>query len=142
MKDEFDIDDLSDESKITNKDRFYNMLWYIPFVNIAVLRLEKQWEKEISKKFTRQWITLFLLYIWVFILFAIFFSWWMLAFITLLYFLTILFFSIKAYNWIYVEVGFIDKLADLATSWNDWKTQIKDSKKVSENKDILNDDFK
>jgi len=145
MKDDFEFDDLSDESKITNKDRFYNILWYIPFLNIAVLRAEKQWEKDISKKFTRQWLTLFLLYIWIFILFAIFFGWWMLAFLTLIYFLTILFFSIKAYNWIYVEISFLDKIANFATQeTKDTKKEIKkttDDKKDSKNKDMF-DDFK
>lgn len=132
MKDEFDLNSRSDETTITNKDRFYNMLWYIPFINIRVLALEKQWEKEISKKFTKQWITLFILYIALSIIFGIFFGGKMVLILTLVYFLAILFFGIKAYNSIYVEISFLEKISDIFTQ---------DSKK-NLNKNKKNDDFK
>lgn len=56
MQDDFNLDDFenNDEEVITNKDKFNNVLSYIPFVNIAILFLETGATKESSKKYSRQ----------------------------------------------------------------------------------------
>ncbi len=109
MKDDFNLDDFENEEEFTNKDKFNNVLAYVPFLNIWLLFTEKSWTKKENKRFNRQWITLFLLYVvWFFIMSVLSLK---LSFIlTLIYFPSIIFFAAKAYNWIYVEIEFIEKI--------------------------------
>lgn len=111
MQDDFNLDEFEnkEENEITPKDKFNNVLAYIPFLNIWLLFTENTGTKKVNKRYTRQWITLFLLYV------AFFFILWALSFtisflITLLYFASVVFFAAKAYNWMYVEIDFIEKI--------------------------------
>lgn len=111
MQDDFNLDefDNNEENQITNKDKFNNVLAYIPFLNIWLLFSGNTWTKKVNKRYTRQWITLFLLYI------VVFFIAWALSFkisffITLFYFASVVFFAAKAYNEMYVEIEFIEKI--------------------------------
>jgi hypothetical protein len=60
-------------------------------------------------RYNRQWITLFLLYVILFFAFSIL-SFKLSFILTLLYFSSVIFFAAKAYNWIYVEIEFIEKI--------------------------------
>lgn len=110
MQDDFNLDDFeNEEEEITNKDKFNNVLAYVPFLNIWLLFTENTGTKKVNKRYTRQWITLFLLYV------AVFFVMGILTFklsflITLLYFASVVFFAAKAYNGMYVEIEFIEKI--------------------------------
>lgn len=109
MKDNFNLDEFENDEDFTNKDKFNNVLSYIPFLNIWLLFIEKSWTKKENKRFNRQWITLFLLYIVLFFMLSIL-SFKLSFILTLLYFSSIVFFGAKAYNWIYVEIEFIEKI--------------------------------
>jgi hypothetical protein len=67
MQNNFDEED-NRESNTTNKEKLNSILSYIPFLNLWMLFVEKQGETEMTKKFNRQGIALFLLYIVLFIL--------------------------------------------------------------------------
>lgn len=97
------------EEKNTNKDKFFNVLAYIPFLNIFVLVSKGHEIDENNKKFFNQWIAIFLLYIvWFIVLSIISFS---LSFLfTIVYFLWVIFFGTKAYNDLYVEVSFLENI--------------------------------
>ncbi len=111
MRDEFDLEELDNNKNedFTNKDKFNNVLAYIPFLNIWLLFVEKQWTKKENMRYNRQWITLFLLYVILFFAFSIL-SFKLSFILTLLYFSSVIFFAAKAYNWIYVEIEFIEKI--------------------------------
>lgn len=97
------------EEKNTNKDKFFNVLAYIPFLNIFVLVSKGHEIDENNKKFFNQWIAIFLLYmVWFIVLSIISFS---LSFLfTIVYFLWVIFFGTKAYNDLYVEVSFLENI--------------------------------
>ena len=110
MQDDFNLDEFeNDKEEITNKDRFNNILSYIPFLNIRLLFIEKSWIKKINKNYNKQWIALFLLYIICFFIISII-SFKLSFILTLIYFVSIIFFATKAYNDIYVEIELIEKL--------------------------------
>lgn len=109
MKDDFNLDDFENNEEFTNKDKFNNVLSYIPFLNLWLLFIENHQIKKENKRFNRQWITLFLLYIVVFFILSVL-SFKLSFILTLLYFSSIVFFGAKAYNWIYVKVEFIEKI--------------------------------
>ena len=72
MRDEFSSEEIeNEESMVTNKDKFNNVLAYVPFLNLFLLFTEKQSTKEEDKKYSRQWIAIFLLYIVLFIVSSI-----------------------------------------------------------------------
>lgn len=68
MKDDFNLDDFETqpEEVETNKDKFNNVLAYIPFLNLWLLFTQNTGSKELNKKYIRQGITFFLLYVVVF----------------------------------------------------------------------------
>lgn len=107
MNDDFGSWD--ENSQINNKEKLNNVLWFIPFLNVWMLFVDKKEVSEATKRLNRLWVTLFLIYIVVFIL-ASFIGLWFL--ITIAYVVAIIFFAIKAYNWIYVEVDFLEKLIE------------------------------
>lgn len=111
MRDDFDLEELdnNENEDFTAKDKFNNVLAYIPFLNIWLLFVEKQWTKNENKRYNRQWITLFLLYVILFFAFSIL-SFKLSFILTLLYFSSVIFFAAKAYNWIYVEIEFLEKI--------------------------------
>lgn len=111
MKDDFNLDNFENkkEEEITNKEKFNNVLAYIPFLNIWLLFNETHTTKKEDKKYIRQWITIFLLYIVVFFIFSIL-SFKVSFLLTAIYFWLVIFFAAKAYNWIYVEIVFIEKI--------------------------------
>lgn len=111
MRDDFDLEhfDNDENEEFTSKDKFNNVLAYIPFLNIWLLFVEKQWTKPENKKYNRQWITLFLLYVLSFFVLSVL-SFKLSFILTLLYFSSIIFFAAKAYNWMYVEIWFIEKI--------------------------------
>jgi len=42
MKDDFNLDDFENNEEFTNKDKFNNVLSYIPFLNLWLLFTENQ----------------------------------------------------------------------------------------------------
>lgn len=138
MQDDFNLDEFennNEENQITNKDKFNNVLAYIPFLNIWLLFTWNSWTKKINRRYTRQWITLFLLYI------IVFFIAWILSFkisffITLLYFSSIIFFAAKAYNWMYVKIDFIEKIMLQFEPKNEKKETI-----IKSNEDSFDNEF-
>ncbi len=108
MTNDFDEVDNKDEN-ITNKEKLNNVLSFIPFLNLWMLSVEKKDETELTKKFNRQWIALFLLYIVLFILCSFIWFW---KIVTIAYLLAIIFFWAKAYNWEYVEIDFLEKIIE------------------------------
>lgn len=111
MQDDFNLDEFenNEEETITNKDKFNNVLSYIPFLNIWLLFNQKSESKKFNKRFYKQWITFFLLYIILFFIFS-FLSFGLSFLFTFAYFISIIFFWAKAYNWIYIEINFIEKI--------------------------------
>lgn len=97
------------EEKNTNKDKFFNVLAYIPFLNIFILVSKWHEINENNKKFFNQWIAIFLLYmVWFIVLSIISFS---ISFLfTIIYFLWVIFFGTKAYNDLYVEISFLENI--------------------------------
>lgn len=128
MSDDFDLDDIdqSEDIQKTNKEKFYNVLAYIPFLNLFLLFTNWEKIKNENKKYFTQWIAIFLLYIVWFILL------WFLSFkisfiLTLFYFLWVLFFATKAYNDIYVEIGLLEKVISV------FQKKIEENKKENNN---------
>ncbi len=111
MSDDFNLDEFenNEEQEITVKDRFNNVLSYIPFLNIWILLTEKAGTKKMNKKYNRQWITLFLIYLSLFFIITVL-NFRIAFLLTMIYFWVVIFFSAKAYNGIYFEVGFIEKI--------------------------------
>ena len=126
MRDEFSSEEIeNEESMVTNKDKFNNVLAYVPFLNLFLLFTEKQSTKEEDKKYSRQWIALFLLYIVLFIIVS-FLSFKLSFIVTLWYVLFAFFCAIKAYNWMYVEIEFLEKIiAQFEQSQKKWNNQTK-----------------
>lgn len=112
MWNDFNSEDFSSETEeITNKDKFNNVLAYVPFLNVFLLFTENKNTKNQDKRYTRQWITLFLLYIVGFVILSILS--FKLSFIyTAIYIVMVVFFATKAYNGMYVEVDFIEKIIE------------------------------
>lgn len=112
MWNDFNSEDFSSETEdITNKDKFNNVLAYVPFLNVFLLFTENKNTKNQDKRYTRQWITLFLLYIVGFIILSILS--FKLSFIyTAIYIVMLVFFAAKAYNGMYVEVDFLEKIIE------------------------------
>lgn len=143
MQDDFNLDEFEnneekkEEDEITPKDKFNNVLGYVPFLNIWLLFTENQSTKKVSKRYNRQWITLFLLYL------ASFFVVWILTFklsfiLTLIYFWSVVFFAAKAYNGMYVEIEFIEKLMlQFDPKKDNQNSKDKNTKIVDEKKDIF-----
>lgn len=110
MRDEFSWEEVENlEEELTNKDRFNNVLSYVPFLNIFLLFNQKQSTKDEDQKYSRQWIALFLLYIVAFVISSIL-SFKLSFIITVLYVLIALFCATKAYNGMYVEIEFLEKI--------------------------------
>lgn len=96
------------------KNRLYHVLAYVPFINILLLFFETEETNELQKKFHRQGITLFLLYIVLFLVFWLI-NTKILIILTTFYIILIIFFSAKAFNGIYVEVKFIESIITMFT---------------------------
>lgn len=105
-----ELDDKKEQ--ITNKDRFYFVLAYVPIINVILLFLTLPKINNLERHL-RQWLVLFWLYILLFILGSIFHLWFLFTF---LYVFSILFFWAKAYSWEYVEIEFLEKIADFFSS--------------------------
>lgn len=144
MQDDFNLDEFEnhnepekEEDEITPKDKFNNVLGYVPFLNVRLLFSENQWTKKVNKRYNRQWITIFLLYL------ASFFVVWIFTFklsfiLTLLYFWSVVFFAAKAYNGMYVEIEFIEKLMlQFEPKKENEKDKVKNTTVVDEKKDIF-----
>lgn len=137
MRDEFSSEEIENEEDIvTNKDKFNNVLAYIPFLNLFLLFTEKQQLKEEDKKYSRQWIAIFLLYIVLFIVTSII-SFKLSFIVTLWYALFALFCATKAYNWMYVEIEFLEKIIAQFE-----QTQKKENKQVKKESDEIEDPLK
>ncbi|MBW7954991.1 hypothetical protein H3C61_04225 [Candidatus Gracilibacteria bacterium] len=97
------------EEKNTNKDKFFNVLAYIPFLNIFILVSKGHEINENNKKFFNQGIAIFLLYMVGFIVLSII-SFSISFLFTIIYFLGVIFFGTKAYNDLYVEISFLENI--------------------------------
>ena len=75
MQDDFNLEDFEnkEETEVTQKDKFYNALAYIPFLNLWLLFTQNVSNKKFSKRYINQGITLFLLYIVLFLVTSIIF---------------------------------------------------------------------
>lgn len=113
MQDDFNLEDFEnkEENEVTQKDRFNSVLAYIPFLNIWLLYTENLSSKKITQKYVSQWITLFLIYIILF-LFTSFIYIKLSFLITVLYLSSIIFFAAKSYNWMYVKINIIEKIIE------------------------------
>lgn len=139
MRDDFDLEELdnNENEDFTNKDKFNNVLAYIPFLNVWLLFVEKQWTKKENKRYNRQWITIFLLYVVLFFVFSVL-SFKLSFILTLLYFSAVIFFAAKAYNWIYVEIDFIEKImAQFENKGNEKMQNDKNTKNDKSNENTL-----
>lgn len=113
MQDDFNLEDFEnkEETEITAKDRFNNVLAYVPFLNLWLLYTQNVSTKKFAKRYLSQWITLFLMYIVLFLITSFIFI--KLSFlITVLYLCVVVFFAAKAYNWMYVEIEIIEKIIE------------------------------
>lgn len=108
MDNDFEKETFENE-KVSNKEKLNNVLAYVPFLNVWMLFVDKQWETQQTKKFVRQWVTIFLLYIVLFIVASVIWLWFI---ATIAYVVWTIFFWAKAYNWIYVEVDFLEKIME------------------------------
>lgn len=111
MRDDFSWEEIDnrEEEILTNKDKFNNVLSYVPFLNIFLLFNQKETTKLSEQKYSRQWIALFLLYMVAFIISSII-SFKFSFIITVGYLLFALFCGVKAYNGMYVEIEFLEKI--------------------------------
>ena len=107
MSNDFENDDLKEKN--TNKENFFNVLAYIPFLNIFILVTKGHEISNNNKKYFNQWIAIFLLYIVWFIIIS-FISFTLSFLLTIIYFLLVMFFATKAYNDLYVEVWFLENI--------------------------------
>lgn len=110
MSDNFEEKELSQE--ITNKDRFYFMISYIPFLQFWLL-LNDMKKSDRLIRHLHQWIALFVVYVVGTIVFSLIgLSWiWM-----LLYVGGVIYLSHKAYNWEYVKIEQLDMLVEKFTN--------------------------
>lgn len=112
MKDDFSLDEFEnkEQTEVNNKEKFYNVLWFAPGVNIFLFLFEKQNIPKSGERFFHLGMTLFIIYFVLFILLGIIISFKLSFFITLLYFLSIWWLALKAYNNIYIEIDFLENL--------------------------------
>lgn len=96
-----------ERTEITNKDKFYFVLSYIPFLNLILFFTEIKDEIKDLKKYKTQWLTIFIIYLVLLFIFSIIWIWWL---ITLLYICLVIFLSLKAYNLEYFDIPFLDKI--------------------------------
>lgn len=101
--------DFEDDVVNKQKDKLNNILWYIPFFNIWLLFVEKKEQSELSKKFNKQWIVIFIIYIFVFLILGVL-SFSLSIILTLFYLWFILFLCAKAYNWIYIKIDILEDI--------------------------------
>lgn len=134
MSNDFDQDNIKqtrDGEFITNKDRFYNVIYYVPILNIILLFIDDD-IKEHSKKYQKQWIALFLIYVPLSILLLIF-SIWFSILLTFVYTILIIFLATRAYHDDFVEVAPLDGIADI------FMGQVEKNKSKNVNKSNLSD---
>lgn len=111
MRDDFSSEEIDNtqEEILTNKDKFNNVVSYVPFLNLFLLFTQNMSTKQENKKYSRQWIALFLLYIVAFIISSII-SFKLSFIVTVAYLIFALFCATKAYNGMYVEIEFLEKI--------------------------------
>ena len=102
--------------ELTNKQKFYYVLAFVPFLNLATLFYDLE-EDELLKKFVTQWLSLLWLYFVISIILALFWLWWLWKFLFLAYFILSIFLAWNAYNWHYIELSFLNKISSLF-KWN------------------------
>lgn len=135
MNDDFSFEKEWDDQKdpITNKERFNNVLAYIPFLNLYLLFTQNEATREVGKKYVRQWMALFLVYIALFIIVTII-SWKLGFLLTAVYLIGLMFFATQAYNDMYTEIDALEQLI----SWFDKKKQTeKNGEEPSKTEDVF-----
>ncbi len=103
--------------ELNNKNRFYYVLAFIPFANLANLFVVDIQEDELLKKFTTQWLSLLWIYFVLSIILSFFWLLWLLKYIFLAYFLLSIYLAWNAYNWHYINLTFLNKISSLF-NWN------------------------
>ncbi len=105
------------DKELTNKNKFFYLLSFIPFANIAVLFQDIE-EDELLKKFITQWITLLGIFMVFSIILPILWLWWLWKFLFIAYFFLSIFLAWNAYNWHYINLTFLNKISSLF-KWKD-----------------------
>ena len=103
--------------ELNNKNRFYYVLAFIPFINLANLFVVDIQEDELLKKFTTQWLSLLWIYFVLSIILSIFWLLWLWKYLFLVYFLLSIYLAWNAYNWHYIDLVFLNKISSLF-KWN------------------------
>ncbi len=102
------------EEDLTNKNKFYYVLAFIPFANLSILFLDID-KDELLKKFLTQWLTLLLVFIILNMIIIVFWFllWWFSWILSLIYFILSIFLAWNAFNWNYIDLWFIQKVSDI-----------------------------
>ena len=112
----------NEDEDLTNKNKFYYVLAFIPFANLSILFLDID-KDELLKKFITQGLTLLLVFFVSSIILPIFWLWWLWKILFLAYFILSIFLAWNAFNWKYVDLWFVQKISEIF-----W-TKKKDEKK-------------
>jgi len=103
-----DFDENNDNQNwLTNKQRFYFVLSYIPFLSFILFFKEINPKPKDLDKFKIQWLAIFVLFTITYFVLSIIWLWKMLFFI---YIFFSIFMWFNAYNWKYIEISFIEKI--------------------------------
>lgn len=97
---------------VTNKERLYYVLAFIPFVNIAILFTEME-RSDLLNKFINQWITILVLYFCSNIILGVLWLGFLIKFLWLIYMFGSLILAGKAYNGNYVSIPIIEEIASM-----------------------------
>lgn len=101
------IDNNENQNWLTNKQRFYFVLSYVPFLNFVLFFNEINPKPKDLDKFKNQWLAIFALFVMGYFVLSLI-GLWTILFLTYLCF--VWFMSFKAYNWEYFEIEFIEKI--------------------------------
>ncbi len=104
------------KEELSNKNKFYYVLAFIPFVNLATLFYDLD-NDELLKKFTTQGLFLFLIFFVLSIVLPLFWLWWLWKYLFLVYFFLSIYLAWNAYNWHYVDLAFVDKISSIFKWW-------------------------
>lgn len=101
MNNNYENNDFWENEIITNKDKFYYILSYIPVLNIYLYFSDINKSKKLSK-YLNQWILFFTIYILFSILFMV--IWFPVLITTIIYILVIINFSKKSYDGNFIDL--------------------------------------
>ena len=123
-----------EENNIQNKDKFYFVMSYIPFLQFIFVFSDIKKSSEL-KKHMNQWITLFVAYFISMLILWIFMPYAITKIVWYAYFGLAIYLAWNAYNGKFIYIPMVDEISEVLKSFIWWEKKTEDNM----NKDKKND---